>query len=193
MWLVGTALGKGAHPTSRDRVSQTRATSQQPSSLLCHCKPLSPLPQEAVRLPLMKKQKLHTGFSEVRADLAQLPSVSTSPHNRGPHHLKKTQFLPPSASKLGQVPVWSSPQRPTPAQASTFQFPPSQLRDGQRDVVCLGGNTGPGNTAACTQGWTGSWRCSSLILGGTLARMRAPTLCSTSAKAEQDLSHQWGN
>ena len=143
---MGTVLRKKTLPAARARGSQagvgvcepwSQHNSQHPLSVTASCCPLSC--QKAVWVSFMRKQRLHASFSEVRADLAQLPGLSISPCSHCHHHLQKlSSFHQPQNS---QVPAWSSPQRPTPAQASTFQFPPSQLRDGQQDVVCLGGKT----------------------------------------------------
>lgn len=59
-------------------------------------------------MSLMRKQKLHTSFSEVRADLAQLPSLSISPHSHHLHHLQKlssSHHLPQNMARslLGAV------------------------------------------------------------------------------------------
>lgn len=115
-------------------------------------------------MSLMRKQRLHTSFSEVRADLVQLPGHSISPLEPLPPPVTKTQFLS-LASKHGQLPAWSSPQGPTLAQASTFLF---SLLSSEWPAGCgvpEREGRGPGSTTACTKAALGSWHCTPQFLG----------------------------
>jgi len=142
---MGTVLREETCPTSRARGSQagvgvcepqSQHTSQHPPSIIASCCPLSC--REAVRVSRVRKQRLQTSFRGVRADLAQLPCPSISSCSHHLHHLQQLSSSHQPRSTAGSL-LGAVPQRPTPAQASTFQFPSSQLRDGQRDVVCWGG------------------------------------------------------
>lgn len=141
---MGTVLGKETLPAGRAGGSQagvgvceprSHHNSQHPPCVAASCCPLS-----CGRLPvsLMKKQKLHISFSEVRADLTQPPGPSISPRSHHLHHLKNPQFLPPSAQNLDRSLLGAVRRDPHQPRLRPFSFPPSQLRDGQRDAVCPG-------------------------------------------------------
>lgn len=165
-------------------------TASIPPGVTASCCPLSC--REAVWASFMRKQRVHTSFSEVRADLAQLPSFSISPCSHCLHHLQNSVPFTSLKTRPGRCLGQSSETHLSPdfhLSVSPFSAPgwPAGCCVPERE------SRGPGSTTACTEAARGSWHCSSPILGGALAQMHAPTLCSTPAKAEQDLSHQWGN
>lgn len=156
--------------------------SQHPPGVTASCCHLSR--QDVVWVSLMRKQSLHTSFSEIRAVFAQLPSLSSATSTIYKYPVPPTSLKTQPGPCLAQSSeTHTSPGFPLSLFPLSVPGRPARCRVPRRE------GRGPDSTTACTEAALHSWHRSSPILGGALAQMDAPTLCSTPAKAEQDLSH----
>lgn len=116
-------------------------------------------------MSLMRKQKLCTSFSEVRADLAQLPSLSISPRSTASTIYKNS--VPPTTglkTRPGLCLAQSSETCASPdfhlsvSPFSALGWPAGCRVPGRE-------GRGPGSTAACTEAALSGQDCRSLIPG----------------------------